>query len=100
MDHAVLVCVTHRSAHLEEQLDASRDIEPPYVAVTGQRQAVDVFDDDVRFAVRRRAGVVDGGDVGMAHQRERLSLGFETSNDQTALDVGTYDLERHSTLDR
>ena len=61
---------------------------------------MDVLHGEVGTTLRRRACVVDTGDVRVVHQRQRLALGLEAGNDLSRVHPGFDDLERHLPADR
>ena len=100
MDDALLVCVLHGAADVHEQLEALPSCEPLRVAVFSNRRALDELHDEEGTAFRRRAPVMDFGDVGMVHHRQRLPLGFEASDDLPRVHAGLDDLQSHATTHR
>ena len=95
VDDPLLMRVLHAFADVHEQDEASFDGEAVLVAVIGDRNAGDVLHREVRTPFRCRAGVVDTGDVGMVHQRQRLALGVEAGEDFPGVHAPLDQLERH-----
>ena len=69
------------------------------VAVLQDRHALDVLHDEVRTSVRGAAGIEHLGDVRMIHQRQRLTLRLEASDDPLGVHSELDDLERNASLD-
>ena len=63
MDHALLVRVLHRVAHLKEELQPIHGRETPLVAKAGQRKPFDVLHHEVGPPLIGHAGVDHAGDV-------------------------------------
>ena len=80
VDDPLLVGVLDRLADRDEQLQPGLHREPLLVAVLGERHALDQFHDEERLAGRGEAAVVDAGDVGVVHHRQRLPLGVEPAS--------------------
>ena len=70
------------------------------VAVRRDRHALDQVHNEVRPAGVGRAGVEDLGDVGVVHQRQRLTLRLEASQDLSAVHPRLDQLDRDQPLDR
>src|SRR6516162_3373941 len=70
------------------------------VAVLGNGQAFDQLHHEVGVAARRSAGIEDGGDVRMIHQRQRLPLRLEAGNYLSRVHAWLDDLERNLTAHR
>ncbi len=81
MDHALAVGVLDGVADLLEQAESRRHVEPLLVAVTRDRNPVDKLHREVGPPVARGPGVEDLGDGGVLHERQRLPLGLEASDD-------------------
>ena len=95
VNDALLVCVLHASADVEEELDAVLSREALVVAVLGQRLAPDQLHDEVGTAGRGDAGVEDARDVAVVHAGERLSLGVEAGEHLLAVHTQLDQLEGH-----
>jgi hypothetical protein len=90
-----LVRVLHSAADLEEQLETPRDREPRSVAMVRDPRTFDVLHDDVGTAAPRPC-FVGLCDVGMAHERERLSLRLEARKDLRAVRSRLQALDGHA----
>jgi len=95
MDDALLVGVLHAVAHLLKDRQAIADPEPVFVAVSSQRDAVDVLHDEVRPAVIGHARFVDLRDVPVVHQAESLALGIEPGDYGLGVETRPHELDRH-----
>ena len=94
MDDALLVCVLHPLAHVDEQRQPIADREPMLVAVLRDGNPLHVLHREVRAALGRRPRVVDARDVRMIHQSQGLSLGIEASQDFLGVHAPLDQLER------
>ncbi len=94
MDDALLVCVLHTLANVDEQLQPIADCEPMLVAVLRDGNPLYVLHREVRAALRRRPRVVDARDVRMIHQSQGLSLRIETGQDFLGVHAPLDQLER------
>src|SRR5690606_5722696 len=63
MDYEARVCVRDGVEHREEKADPLLDVESMLVAVLVDRQAVDVFEHEVRLVVRAYAGIEQPRDI-------------------------------------
>ena len=84
-------CTARQTRH--EQFEPLADGEPLAVAVIGDRDATDELHDEVGAARFGRPSVVDLGDVGMLHHRQRLPLGLEAGDHLLRIHAGLDDLE-------
>jgi hypothetical protein len=87
-------------ADRHEQLQALPGCQALLVAVARDRHALDQLHHEVRPAVGRRAGVMDLGDVGVVHQRQRLPLGLEPRQHLPRVHPRLDKLDGHRALDR
>src|SRR5262245_53205535 len=77
MKNAPGVRVLHRVAHVNEKLHALANLKLMVRAEPSDLRAADQLHDKVGPARVCRTGVVDRGDVGMVHHRQRLTLKLE-----------------------
>jgi hypothetical protein len=91
-----VVGVLHTVADLHEQLEAFAGRQSVAVAVPGDGFTLDKLHREVGAAAFRLAGVEHPGDVRMAHHRQCLALGLESSDDLSGIHPGLDDLEGHS----
>ena len=71
----------HRAADRDDEAAAVVDGQAPPVAVRRERHAVHELHDEVRAPRLRRARVEHAGHAGVIHERERLALGLEATDD-------------------
>jgi hypothetical protein len=95
MDDPLLVRVLHRVADGEEELQSLARAQPVVIAGLGDRHALDQFHDEVGPTALRRPGIVDLGDVGVVHQRQRLPLGLEPGDHLLRVHPRLDDLQGH-----
>ena len=96
VDHALLMGMLNGTADLQEQIEPLVDAEPMAVAVLRHRNARHVLHREVRPSRGRRTRIDDVRDARVAHERQRLPLGFEARDDLARIHAGFDDLERHS----
>jgi len=94
VDDPLLVRVLDRLADRHDQLEPLAGRELVVVAVFRDRHAVDQLHDEVGPPGFGRPGVVNAGDIGVVHHRQRLALGLEPRDDLGAVHPGLDDLER------
>ncbi len=82
MDHHALVRELNRRAHLDEELQPTRDVEFLLGAVVGDRLPVDELHDEVGNALLRRATIEQARDVRMFQAREDLALSAQPAADE------------------
>ena len=99
VDDPLLVGVLDRPADRDEQLQPLAGRELGFVAVLGDRDAVDQLHHEEGPAGAGGPGVEDFGDVGMVHQGQRLALGLEPGDDLAGVHAGLDDLERDLAAD-
>ncbi len=87
VDDELLVRVLDRVADPAQQVDALADAEPLRIAPAVDRLAVDVFHDQVRMAVRRRAAIQQARDVRMVEAGEDLPFAFETAHELARIEA-------------
>ncbi len=73
--------VLEGEADLCEKLEALSDGEIIFVAVKVDGNTLDEFHDEIGATGVGGAGVKDFGDVGMVHEGEGLTFGFEARDD-------------------
>ena len=78
VDHAFLMGVLHTLTNAPEQLEPPPHAQSVPVAVAVHRLAGHQFHGDPRPAGKGHAGLEDGGDVRVFHDRERLPLHLES----------------------
>ncbi len=100
VDEAFLVRVLHGGADVGEQFEPGFGVELFFSAIPGDRDALDQLHDEVGAALVGGAGVVNFGDVGVVHQRERLALGLEAGDDFLRIHPRLDDLERDAAFHR
>ncbi len=82
MDHALLVRVQDRVAHLDEKMDARLDpqrLADRFAAVMRSPRTISIT--SIWPAGSRRTRIEDTRDIRVIHQRERLPLGTEARDD-------------------
>src|SRR4051794_19233389 len=99
MDDPLMVRVLDRMADLHEEVQASLSREPRLVAVFGDGNPADELHHEVRAPCLCGACVEHFCDVGVVHQRQRLPLGFEPSDNLPGVHAQLDDLKGHSPLD-
>src|SRR5262249_31491701 len=70
------------------------------ITILGDGNPADELHDEVRTSLFRGPGVEDPGDMGMVHERQRLTLGLETGNHGTAIHAGLDNLQSNPAPDR
>ena len=95
VNNPLLVGVLHCLANGNKQIKSVLCTELHPVAVFGDWHSAYQFHYQIRQLSVRRSSVEDTCNVGMIHQRERLPLEFETSNNLTAIHAGFYDLQSY-----
>jgi hypothetical protein len=82
-------------ANRHEQFQTLPRRELMFVAVTSDGNAFDQFHHEVWAAVGRHAAIVHLGDVGMIHERQRLPLGFKSSQHALGIHARFDQLDRN-----
>jgi hypothetical protein len=100
VNDALLMGMLHGLTEVKEKLEPLAWRQPVVVAVLGDGHALDQLHDEVRPAAGGFASVVNLGDIGMIHQRQRLPLGFKARDHLTRVHAGFEDLEGNLTADR
>ncbi len=83
MDDSLLMRMLNRLANLNEKFQPLAGRQGMLIAVFGDLDATNEFHDEIGPARFRRPGIEHLGDVGMIHQRERLSFGLKAGNDSS-----------------
>ncbi len=92
--------VLHGMADLNEQFQPLFGGQFVGIAIVGDLNATNEFHHKVRATGSGGACVQDLGDVGMIHQRQGLSFGFEASDDFARVHPRLNHLQGHFTTDR
>src|SRR5579859_3737393 len=80
MDDALLVCVLHRLADLDEQREAIAGRKLLLVAVVSDLDAPNQFHDEEWPPSIGRPRIEDPGDIRMVHQSQRLAFRLESGD--------------------
>src|SRR5262245_4631589 len=96
MDHSLLMCVLHRLANRDKELETLAGGEIALIAVVGDRDPLDELHDKIRPTVFCGTCIEDLGNAGMVHHRQGLSLGLEASDHLAGIHTWLDDLQRHS----
>ena len=100
MDDSLLMRVVHSAADGDEQFESFPGGEAMPVAVACDRLAAHQFHDEVGPAALGGARVVDGCDVIVAQQGERLTLLLEAGEHRLGVHAGLDEFEGDVALDR
>ncbi len=95
VDDPLLVGVLHGLADGDEQLQPSPYRESQAVAVLRDGLSFDELHHEERLAGLGRAAVVDAGNIGVIHQRQRLPLGVEPSQHSARIHPNLDELQCH-----
>ncbi len=98
MNDQILMCGVYRRADAAKQREALADRELVPFAILVDRQAVDVFHDQVRDAIVSGAAVQQPGDVAVVESRQDLTFGLETVVIGARDESGPYQLHGHLLL--
>ena len=82
MHHVAFVRVLHRVEHPQAQFEPRGSREEMFVGVQIDRRAGHMLHHEIGKAVRRRAAIEEGRDVGVIERREDLALVPEALDDQ------------------
>ena len=93
VNDAFLVSVLKRRANLDEEVQPFLDAQPRGVAILGDRHALDVFHHEIGPARFGQPAVQNLGDIGVVHERQRLALGLEASQDAPRIHSGLDEFE-------
>ena len=74
MDDQAGMCELNCVKHLTEQLQPRFDVEPVFIAVLDDGQAIDILHGQIRQAIFRDAGVIQARDVRMFEPRQDVAL--------------------------
>src|SRR5262249_9165471 len=99
MDDPLLMSMLHRLAGTEEKIESLLQRQVMLVAIASDRYPLNQFHDEIRSAGRGRPAVMHLGDIRMIHDRERLPLSFETSDDLPRVHAGLEHLEGNLAAD-
>src|SRR5580700_1385783 len=99
MHDEVLMRVMDRGTNGLKQAQTRRNIEPVRVAERVHGDAVDVFHDDVRGAVRQRAAVQEMRNVGVIELGEDLTLDLEPRLDSAGERAAEYHFDGYLLLE-
>ena len=100
VDDSLLMCMLYGVADLDEQLQSLVGVEVILVAIIRDANAANQFHHEVRTAVLGGAGVEHFGDVWMVHDRQRLALRLEASDNLPGVHPQLDDLQGDSPADR
>ena len=98
MEDALLVCVLHPGADLDEELEPLPDAEAVAVAEADRGLAVHELHDEVGTTRVGGARVEDPGDRGVIHHREGLPLRLEAGEQLTRVHAELDHLESDATV--
>src|SRR5271166_1015777 len=93
MDDSLLVRMLNGPADLNEQLEPLGGGQLVLVTVVGDADALHQFHYKERPAGVRGARIEDFGNIGMVHERQRLTLGLETRHYLLGVHAQLNDLE-------
>src|SRR6185312_17304990 len=99
MDDKTRMRVLHRTQHLLEESQPRRYVEPPFIAIVGERHAVDVLEREIRLPRRRETCVVEARDVRVRELGENIALAREAFQQVARVEAGVRQLESHGALD-
>jgi len=100
VDDPLLMGVLHPVADLFEELEAFPDAEAAGIAEPGDGLAGHILHREVWTSILGSACFEDERYVRMAHERERLPLAFEASEDLGAVPISPDELQGDPALDR
>ncbi len=95
-----LMRVLDRLADGDEQLQSLARREVVVVAVPRDRHALDQLHDEIGVAGIGGSAIQDPGDVGVIHDGQGLSFGFEPGDHLPGIHPGLDQLQRHTAFDR
>ena len=99
VNNPLLVGMSNRLADRNEELQPPVRYRSYLIAILGDRHAANKFHHKERTATLGDSSVVDLGNIGVIHQRNRLPFGFETGDDLLGIHPRFDDLQCHSSPD-